>query len=360
MTVRFRPLATLTTVLTTALVGGLAATLAAQEGQGPPKPAPELNKFDQLIGTWDGTGTMKMAPDAQSANWTAHLAWQRILDDHCVQEDVHVTGDGMPSPLHMRSTYAYDRVNGRYVTFAISNTGDVAVDDVAWQGDALVAMGKTWESGKPVLFRSITKVTGDGKLSYELGKVTADGQWFASVQGTFTRKTDKPAEVAAVNASFHGKPNPPEMQRLAPWIGRWKVEGEMAPAPGADEVDIMGTQVITALYGGQILQSTIDGKAEGSERPYKAVAYLGFDPRMHRYVEVFADNMGEFGAAHGSWVDDTMFVMTTHYQYMNKPAVRRSILRVGEKGQPVSSTSTMILGSGDAEQVFESSYEKAE
>ena len=349
-------LATTTTLATTLLL----APAAAQEDKGPPKPAPELNKFDQLVGTWDGTGTMKMAPDAQSANWTAHLAWQRILDDHCVQEDVHVTGDGMPSPLHMRSTYSYDRVNGRYVTATISNTGDVAIDDVAWQGDALVAMGKSWESGKPVLFRSVTKMTSDGKLSYEMGKVTADGQWFTSVQGTFTKKSDKPAEVAAVNASFTGRPNAPEMQRLAPWVGRWKVEGEMAPAPEASEVDITGTQVITPLYGGQILQSTIDGKAEGSDRPYKAIAYLGFDPRMHRYVEVFADNMGEFGAAHGSWVDDKRFVMTTHYQLMNKPAVRRSILLMGDKGQPISSTSTMILGAGDAEQVFEASYEKAQ
>ena len=340
----------------------------SQEGAAAaPQPSAQMQKYEPLLGTWQGSGTAA-GPAGDQSEWDATIAFRKIMGGHFVQEDVTVTAEGMPSPLVFRTLHGYDRENQRYLALGVGNDGEIGSHEIAWLDDQTMAFtGSSFDAeGQPRVFRTVSKLSGDS-MSYRQEGARGTGPWSTLIEGNFSKiskigkQGGKPADAdaAAVDAAFGGaQPNAP-MQRLQRLAGTWKIEGRMRPTPQAEWVPITGTETISPMFGGLLLKGEIHGESPGSDQAYHGTWYIGWDAHERRYRELFASSMGEIGSSHGEWIDDTHYVGMSANRHMGKPTVGRGLLRVDAQGKPVEYTHHVISGAEPPAQTFEAKYSKA-
>ena len=93
-------------------------------------PAKEVKKFEKLIGTWEGTGTVTHGPGIPTEKWTSRSSCKWALSGHFVREDVRIEVPSQTNPLEFINLYGWDRENERYVQIEINNMGVGRLNEV--------------------------------------------------------------------------------------------------------------------------------------------------------------------------------------------------------------------------------------
>ena len=106
----------------------------------PPGPAPELKRFERLIGHYTGKGTATMEHGKAPIDWTCKSTYAWTLGNHFVSVDSIVDfGSAMP-PLAFRELLGWDREGQRYVAIGVSNEGEGFLNEIVFP---------TWVVGMP-------------------------------------------------------------------------------------------------------------------------------------------------------------------------------------------------------------------
>ena len=333
----------------------LAAPCAAQEHD--MSPAKELKKYECMLGTWEGSGTVVMAAGGQAIPWTIRTTAQWALNGHFLHDHSVVTfeGGGAP-PMEMDGYYGFDREKQRYVSIGASSMGKADLNTIHWTGDTeFVTVSSGWMQGKPFADRSIFRFAKDS-YQFVMHRTEGTSEPYVHVKGTMKRvTTDAAAAVAREASVVEGAA--PEIAKLQPLLGTWIVKGSMIPAPGAPKMPIAGVENNRLGFGGQILVSHVDGDPAPGMPPYEMVSFIGWDPSENAYDNVFVDNMGMLGKTAMWWVG-TSLVSAAAGPYMRQPAARRMVVEFGDAG-PTKVTSERLHGTGPAVRDFEATYTRA-
>lgn len=341
-----------------AIICLLAITIASGPSafaQQPPGPAPELAKYDRLIGNWSGSGNSVMAPGTPAAPWTATSSIQKVLGGHFLREDVIVDlGEDAPFSLMFRTLYGYDRERQRYMSISAGNMGPPMASEIHWADDnTMITAEVSIEEGQVMSDRWVTSI-GKDAIEFACHRVIGNGRPFIHVQGRMVRSnSDKPVELDTGAPSV--VPIPEQMVRLGRIAGSYRMTGTYQAMPDAPELEIGGDQTFTAIFGGLILEGTVAGDEMPGFGSYQAWAAYGWHPAKNHHVVIYANNMGEIGAYEGSWVGNEL-VMTVARPYMGVPSASRSVMSLDDKGGLKRSVGYSLMGSSAPMKMFEGNF----
>lgn len=343
---------TLCLVWTTAT---LVAAAAAQEGMQAPKPAPQLKKYEPLLGVFEGSGEMFAEPGATPSKWTSQTTAQWALGNFFVEEKIRVNlGEGAP-PLVMHHFYGFDADTQSYTVYGASNKGSVEAVKLSWpDSNTLVGFSSGTSQGQAYAERWVTRF---GKDGYDMRiDVAVGGEPFhTKVTGKFTRSKTAPASFSFDDA----RPMVPasgELKKLDGLIGSWSVKGSMTPAPGAPAIPISGTEKISWEMGGSLIGSHTVGDPSPAMPGvnYESFAYYAWDPAHRAYDMVYVSNMGEAGKMEGRFTTDDSLVWTSDQSHMGTPSACRCIQTI--KDGKISITSDRLLGTNPSAREFTAEY----
>lgn len=143
------------------------------------------------VGSWEYTSKMWTDPSAPAVESKGTCERTMILGDRFLREDF--AGDFMGMPFQGIGITGYDNVAKMYRTVWIDNMSTALMTGEGQCSDD----GKTLEmvsgyidavSGKPGTLRSVSTVTGPGKLMVEYYGTGPDGEEFKAMEFAYTRK----------------------------------------------------------------------------------------------------------------------------------------------------------------------------
>lgn len=324
-----------------ALVAVLAAGgLAAQEA---PKPAPELQKLQPLVGHWRGSG--KVHEPGKTSKWQAAGTYQWALDGFWLQGDFSIQFEGIESPMYRRTYFGWDAEHKRMVGFGIDNGGLVVMQDLAIQADgSMVQLRLAQQDGVDYAERSVFKVDGD-KLNQTVDLLLPAGASLQIVDGGFQR-TEQAPQLELPSGSFLGAPAAEPMPKFAAWVGSYEVAGTVVPMPGMPELKMRSTDQYRMLFGGSILHCRSDGEVEGLPGKHAAEAFLGHDPKHGGLVTMFVSSFGECGMQSARFAaDGKQLISTMAMLFQGEPMLQRAVFELDAAGRPTGLAAHCLLGS---------------
>jgi hypothetical protein len=339
----------------TALVSLAAFVSLAAAQDGPPGPAPELQKLAPFVGSWQGSGTAVTDPSGSPSKWTAQSSYRFVLDGHFVQENTTVTFEDMPQPMTFLAWLGWDRENARYVNIGATSTGEAGLHEFEFLADGtMLQIVRQTRDGQTFAERSRTRVAG-AELQFAVELLMAEGPSKTVVSGTMA-KVDKLTPLAVEASATAAAPAEP-MQKLARMAGTYAIEGQMVMMPGAPATKITGTDTIATLFGGTLLHVHTDGKAEGMPGVYAADAIFAWDARRQRFVNLFVSNMGEVGSMESFFSDDGKALISTSAALsMGQPASQRWVLELDAGGRPLRGVGHSLAGTHPPFECFAAKY----
>lgn len=343
---------------TTSLVLSLSMLSASLTAQAPAPPSEQLAKYDRLLGHWEGKGTVAMVPGEPAAEWTSTVTAKKALGGHFIHEDVKVEfGEAMPGSLVFRNFYGFDRENNVHKSWGINNMGQANETLIHWvDDDTLLTLEVTSENGERVVERWTTKL-GTDEYSILGQRSIGTGDWLVHVKGTYKRvQTGQPIDTSG---SF-GPPTPDspivvaaeKMKTLQKLAGTYKVSGTMR-MPGQPEVAITGTERLSLICGGTVLEMRVTGTAEGWP-PYESWGAIAWNADDNCFTAIGLSNMGQVGHSQGRWVG-TDFVFTNASLQHGQPSVSRMLWRIGKNGI-VKMEGDSLVATHEPLRAFEASY----
>lgn len=329
------------------------------------KPAPELEKYAPMLGSWSGEGSVYMEQDSDPMPWSGKVRFQKALKDFVIREDLTIdVGGGMK--ISMLNFHVWDKTEDQFKWMGTSSQGGVHSGPVDWVSKKKMVTMTTMRMPNQmtgaierVLERWTTTVNADG-TEYEVlsERAVDDGPWFKHVTGTFKKsKTD----VGVVDANTKAMaPAPEQMSVLAKMRGHYDVEGTMSWAPGADaSMPIKGHERMDMIFDGQVLSMRTVGEP-GAGMPadlqYEGLAYTSWDPIDKCYVTMYVSNMGEFGTHKMYPTKDNSFVILWNGVENGTPTVKRSILHCNADGQATKIVTDQMNGASKPFCAFSATY----
>ena len=296
-------------------------TGAAVAQQGMPTVAPEMTHFEQMLGDWEGSGVVRMAPDAPAMPWTSTSTTEKVLDGHFVVDSMRIDIEGLPVPMMFHSINGWDAVAERFVTFGIGNNGDAKETTMHFVGNKAITTGIMVEDGHVVSDHWVTEYHGD-HMHFSGRRSVDGGPFFVHVEGSAKRGGDG-FKIGPETAAQAMAPPSESMKALMPMVGTWDVKGEWKPAADAGGMAITGKDVVEVVAGGHALRTTTKG--QGGPMIYEAIGFLTWCPAKNSLVMVVANNMGQYHMSQ-CWASGEAVVMVASGAMDGKPSAVRSTL----------------------------------
>lgn len=324
----------------------VAAPALPQEGaqKNPFSPAPQVDKFHHLIGSFEGEGTYVQQAGTDHQPWTATATGRTVLGGHFVQFDEAIQTSA--GPLHFRTLYGWDAESERPAVYWTGSMG-VGEMEATWIGEnRLVTTGDGREQGVPHADRAVMVIDEDG-YTYEAHRLGPTGESFEMVTGEMKRTSREPVAPAEASASSPGE----HLADLAPMVGEWEFSG-MVNMPGM-KMDVTGRETIGWRYGGTVLAGHVEGQPEGS---FSADWYISWDPDAGRYRQLFASTMGEISVSSG-WMIGDQLVFTESRVADGTPTVSRGVVQLADGGIQ-KAWAHAISGTDEPVKSFEATYQR--
>src|SRR5215470_15047835 len=161
-------------VLAITMLGGTAVWAQAPEDM---KPAPELQQYKQMIGTWKCEGKMTMGGKEIKTTGTYKAAWD--LDNRWVVAHFDGKAAGMPGSHKGMDLYGWDPVSKMYVSIGFDNFGGMMTSkSKGWEGDKQEWAGTGTMMGKSV--DSKWTVTKKSDKEFDLAGTEGEDKWEAA------------------------------------------------------------------------------------------------------------------------------------------------------------------------------------
>ncbi len=319
---------------------------AAQDAsEGPPKPAAEIARFHDLIGSFEGEGTLVMEPGATPGKWTGTAVGASILGGHVVQFDETIQTP--MGPMEFRTLYGWDRERKRPVSIWVGTMGAQKTDVVWVDQETLVGVDHGFQDGTPNASRWVMRIGKDG-YTFTMDSLSGTSQPFQHVSGSLKR-TSKPAAKRAQEAA--AATQGAEMKALAPLCGTYDIAGRIDMM--GMRMDITARETVEWSFGGAAIYGHVAGEPGG----YQCDWYIAWDPTAGNYRHVYATNMGEIGIFDG-WLHDGKLVTTHASTQAGVPGVERGVTVFGKDGIQ-RAWSDRMSGAGEVVRTFDGTYTRA-
>lgn len=148
-------------------------------------------KLKSLVGKWQTTSRMWMAPDQKPVETKGSAEKHFILGDRFVQEEYK--GVAMGKPFSGQGLTGYDNAKQKYTstwadtmttaTFTTEGAADASGKDLVLTGSAYCPIEKRNKN-----FRQVLHIDSDKKHSLEMFEVGTDGKEFKTMEVVYTRK----------------------------------------------------------------------------------------------------------------------------------------------------------------------------
>lgn len=317
-----------------------------------PAPAPELARYDVLLGTFEGRGTVSMGEE-QQMQWSSRTFARRVMNGHFVRADtvIEIAGeDAEPMQLGFITHYGWDPERERYVFYELSNMGTLVDGDVHWLEDgSMVTVASMIEEGQPKVERWITHFSDDGQ-HFVGEEAIGDGPWHVHVTGGARRVENGPHIDASRLGAFFAEPGA-EMQKASRMSGSYNIEGKFRMVPEQPMMPFTAHEEHRVLFGGL----AIEYRTTGQPGNYEAWAVLTWDPTEQRYRMASIGNMGMLGTSEG-WLFGDDWVFTTHGTFLGQPMVTRMVLKTDQSGHIVGVYADALAGVAEPYRSFEATY----
>ena len=320
----------------------------AQEGE-PPK---ELERFDVLLGNWDGKGKMIQSEGGLEIEWTAALTATRILDGNFLQVDERIDFGAMnPAPLVFRTIYGFDRETKRFTYFGVSNAGGASHGNMFWTGAGkLVSTSILTEGSEPISYLSVTNFSESGH-SFTIKKVEGGGKIFVNVLGSYKRGKNS---FSAESVSDEFMPVPVEMDRVKPMLGSWSIKGSVYPMPGGPAMAISGREEITKIFGGHVLMARIEGDpVPGMKSSFRGIGFLVWDDQEKSFVNYSMTSMGRAVMEKGFVLQGNKVVFVSAPVIQGIPHTERCIVEIAADGSTMHISGDRCAGVEEADKAYE-------
>ena len=330
----------------------LAASAPAQEQTAP---APQLDRFKPLAGTWEVSGTMKESAGDPEIPWTARETQRWVLGGHFMRQDTVIDfGDAMPKLVFI-NFMGWDREHQRYVSCGAANTGEVSFQEVFFPSDdTMVMVNSGTAAGELVVQRNVVEFT-DDSYTFAIESAIGSSPFFTAIEGS-AKKTAAVGETLAAEASASMAPPVEEMSLFAKMAGEYDFTGTVVPAPGEPSMEITGHESMALIFGGTVASQTITGSAGPDVPPYEAVGFGGWNPVDMCFDMVAIDNMGSVGKMQMRVVDNKTVVGTMASMMIGQPAVGRTTLILDAQGHIVESFTDAIFSNNEPTRTFSGKY----
>ena len=336
----------------------LCSALTAQEDAAAMGPAKEQAKFHQLIGHWQGSGTVRGAAAEDAAPWTGTSVASSVLRGHFVREDTVIDlGAGAPAKIVFRTFYGYDKEAKKWMSHSVSNMGGAISTEVHWADGVMITGQAMQKMGKFVVERWSTNFAAD-KNSYTFNSYEThdNGKPFKHVTGKFTRV--KAVEASATSGAHKGfSPTSEEMRYLAKWVGDYKMKGWMVMAPGVPKTNITASESIKSIFGGVAISFDLKGDPIPQFGSYEGWGAFLWNPELKCYQTLWVDNMGGATVANGYRIDGK-FVIGSTLVANGQPSVRSAVFHSAEDGSLAGVREHATVGASDPFHAFQASYTK--
>lgn len=333
----------------------LHAPLFAAQDEARPTPASELKALAPLVGSWQGTGTVRAgAGEDATASWTATLDAEWIMDGHALREVTAVNFGAEIPAMTMDTLYFYDRETKSLAQYSASSMGGLEVADLVLSpepGTIMYASTMIYE-GRAVVDRAILRFRGDA-MNLVIERMENGGKAYEHVSGTFTRSKDGARTIAAAAQKAEALSKP--LSALAPMLGTFELAGSWTPAPGVPAMKITGVDTMAPILGGQALTIDTVGSAEGSPETYKGYSIIAWNESEGAFHQAWVDNMGMGGHGPLYKIADGQFVSVRSGHDNGTPYSDRTELRC-TGGKLTSARTDRMMGVHPAATMFEVKY----
>ena len=327
----------------------------ALRAQAASKPAPELAKFQSLIGDWKGSGGGKAAtPDGVvEYAWTSVSRYRLVLGGHFIEETTRIEVDGWGA-IGFRVYLGYNRHTKTFRQHVIDNMTGVATADVQWIDDkSWITASRSFIDGEVKGERVVTKIVDADNVEFECREWVGGGDETPTVYGKMHRVDElPPIDIDAV-APMIGPVA--EMASVRKMSGTYKFRGMLAMSP-EQKLDIAGTESIDPVFGGVAVRVTIVGDPIPGMGSYQSFGAIGWNPSKGCYSVFYCDNMGDAMVLDG-WMRPAAFVQMATMVVDGRPSVLRGIAHLGEDGKLQRATEDRMDGESAPLRGFDCTYE---
>jgi hypothetical protein len=137
---------------------------AAKPEMAAPKPAPELQQYKMMIGSWKCEGKGSMGGHDMKVTGTYKAAWD--LDNNWVIAHFEGKAQGMPGSHKGMDIYGYDAATKMYVVSGYDNFGGWSTaTSKGWEGDKQEWAGKGQMMGKEADTKWTVTKKGDKEIT---------------------------------------------------------------------------------------------------------------------------------------------------------------------------------------------------
>lgn len=337
-------------------IGSLFLLIPFVPAQAPemPGPAPELKRFERLIGSYTGKGTAVMEPGKAPIDWTCQSTYEWTLGNHFVSVNSIVDfGSAMP-PLAFRELLGWDGEGKRYVAIGVSNEGEGFLNEIVFPtNDTMVQIVAKKMGGSPCAERQETTFTKDG-MQFRMTILGVTGPTFECVNGSFLRADN--LKPVAIEASAAMAPAAEPLVKMTKAAGTYEFKGEMIMMPGTPVMKLTGTDNCRPIFGGTVLQTTTTGKSEGSPFTYQAENFLVWNKDKKCFDSFGADNMGSVGSMEQRIVDDGKILMTSLASYGGQMTSQRMVMELDAAGRFKKVMAMAMTGTSEPYCSFKGDY----
>lgn len=316
-------------------------------------PAKEQARFHKLIGHWQGTGEFRLAPDAPASEWTTVATARSILGGHFVQEDVSIDfGAYAPNPFVMRNYYGYDKESKKWLMHSFNNMGGVSVSEVLWEEGKMLIGNSTTELGQLLIEHSIRTLEGDS-YTMEIRRAVGSGESFVHSLGIFERQEVADASFAKDIPAF--MPAAEQMSKLNNWVGSFRMEGWMIMSPAMPKMDIMATETMGMIFGGNALEIVLVGDPIPGVGSYEGRGAIVWSALDQCYKNIVLDSSGKATMMNANWVGND-FVVGTYKTEARLPVAIQTTVACDAKGEPKTVVEYRVTGNGEPVLSFQGKY----
>jgi hypothetical protein len=254
-----------------------------------------LDKQQEFVGSWTGTGKMYAAPNEEGTFWTATVNYKRAYDDILVQKKEIIEMEGS-QPLASLSFLGWDLEAGNPVLLSVGNDGKGArKHSMTIIGDNKYQVTRTTmnDLGQTVFDQMTTNLIGD-TYTVITNRSIDGGTPFINFEGTYTRNAEAgDVHLDTVSALV---PLSDATKRIACMAGTYKQKGHFQGHP------IDGDESIELILGGHAMFINFKFKEEAGDG-YFGSSLTSWNSDKNRFTGFMVSNDG-MTAAFEAWLSE--------------------------------------------------------
>lgn len=257
--------------------------------QGYPVATTELQRFEPMLGGWNGVGLRFQSAEDPGQQWESKLFVERVFDGHFVKRR-EIIDLGNDQTLATMSFIGWDWNNDRYNLMSVSNANEGGLfEELHSLGDGTFLIIRTIETedGQPAVDQIVTSIS-QGALRISISRSIGSEPAFTRFEGEYRRHEAVTSD--SIDLANVAPLTPPSQQadHIAPMAGAYRQVGKFGSWFG---VTLDGLEYIDLELGGHSMLIHFDFEFENGARYYGA-SVTAWNPNANSFTGFMISNDG--------------------------------------------------------------------